>query len=71
MPGPALTQTGSVLCSHGGQAQPTAPLPRVLLSGAPAVGQTAPYVVAGCPFVSRHQPAALRDGVLGDRRRCG
>lgn len=50
MPGPALTQTGTVLCAHGGQAQATAPLPRVTLSGAPAVGQTPPYIVAGCPF---------------------
>jgi hypothetical protein len=56
MPGMALTQTGSVLCSHGGQAQPTAPLPRVLLSGTPAVGQSAPYVVAGCPFMTGTNP---------------
>jgi len=47
MPGLALTQAGTVLCAHGGQAQPTAPLPRVLISGTPAVGQSAPYVVAG------------------------
>jgi hypothetical protein len=50
MPGQALTQTATVLCAHGGQAQPTAPLARVLLSGTPAVGQTPPYVVAGCVF---------------------
>lgn len=50
MPGPALTQSATVLCMHGGQAQPTVPLPRVRLSGAMAIGQTTTYVVAGCPF---------------------
>ncbi|MFC5175307.1 hypothetical protein [Nocardioides taihuensis] len=57
MPGLALTQAGTVLCAHGGQAQPTAPLPRVLMSGSPAVGQSAPYVVAGCPFVAGTVPS--------------
>lgn len=50
MAGLALTQGGTVLCLHAGQAQPTAPLPRVLLSGQPAIGQTTTYTVAGCPF---------------------
>lgn len=50
MPGPVLTQTATVLCVHGGQAQPTTPLPRLLLSGTAAVGQTPPYVVTGCVF---------------------
>ncbi len=51
MPGLALTQSAAVMCVHAGQAQPTTPLPRVTLSGAPAIGQAAPYTVAGCPFV--------------------
>lgn len=51
MPGFVLHVGATVLCMHGGQAQPTAPLPRVLLGGQPAVGQATPYVVAGCPFV--------------------
>ena len=51
MPGHALTQSAAVMCVHAGQAQPTTPLPRVTLSGAPAIGQAAPYTVAGCPFV--------------------
>ena len=38
------------MCVHGGQAQPTAPNPRVTLSGQPSVLVTAPYVVAGCTF---------------------
>jgi hypothetical protein len=39
------------MCSHGGQATPTAPSPRVLVSGMPITTVAAPYVVAGCPFV--------------------
>lgn len=38
------------MCVHGGQAQPTTPNPRVLVSGQPIVMQPAPYVIAGCPF---------------------
>lgn len=48
MPGPMLHVGATVLCAHGGQAQPTVPNPRVLVSGQPTVLQTAPYVVAGC-----------------------
>lgn len=38
------------MCSHGGQAQPTVPNPRVTVLGQPTVAITAPYVVAGCAF---------------------
>jgi hypothetical protein len=41
----------TVLCSHGGQATPTTPFPRVTVSGMPVVTIASPYVVAGCPFV--------------------
>jgi len=50
MPGPFLHVGATVQCVHGGQAQPTAPNPRVLVSGQPIVTMAAPYVVAGCPF---------------------
>jgi hypothetical protein len=50
MPGPLLHLGATVLCAHGGQAQPTAPNPRVLVGGQPTVTMAAPYVVAGCPF---------------------
>lgn len=50
MPGPLLHVGATVLCAHGGQAQPTAPFPRVTVGGQPVVTQTAPYAVAGCPF---------------------
>lgn len=37
-----------MICSHAGQATPTAPNPRVLVSGQPVVPLNSPYVVAGC-----------------------
>ena len=40
----------TVLCSHGGQAMPTVPNPRVKVGGQPVVNQPMPYTVAGCPF---------------------
>lgn len=50
MPGFLLHVGATVLCTHGGQAQPTSPNPRVLVSGTPTVTMAAPYVVAACPF---------------------
>lgn len=50
MPGPLLHTGATVLCAHGGQAQPTSPNSRVLVSGQPIVLQPMPYVIAGCPF---------------------
>ena len=48
MPGFLLHQGALVLCAHGGMAQPTAPNPRVLVSGMPTVTIAAPYLIAGC-----------------------
>jgi hypothetical protein len=50
MPGFLLHLGATVLCAHGGQAQPTVPNPRVLVSGQPITTIAGPYVVAGCPF---------------------
>ncbi len=50
MPGPILHIGATVTCAHGGQAIPTAPVPRVLVSGQPVATIVPPYVVAGCPF---------------------
>lgn len=50
MPGFVLHQGATVLCLHGGQAQATAPNPRVTVDGQPVVTQPAPHTVAGCPF---------------------
>lgn len=51
MPGMLLHVGATVMCMHAGQAQPTAPNPRVRVGGQPVVTQTAPYALAGCPFV--------------------
>jgi hypothetical protein len=51
MPGPILHMGATVLCSHGGQAIPTAPSPRVMVSAMPVATIAAPYAVAGCAFV--------------------
>jgi len=50
MPGFLLHMGASVICSHGGQAMPTAPNPRVKVSSQLIVMQTTTYTVAGCPF---------------------
>lgn len=50
MPGLVLHLGATVLCAHGGQAMPTAPMPRVLVSGQPVATIVAPYAIAGCPF---------------------
>jgi hypothetical protein len=48
MPGPILHLGATVMCSHAGQATPTAPTPRVLVSGQPVVTIASPYIIAGC-----------------------
>jgi hypothetical protein len=50
MPGPILHMGATVMCSHGGQALPTVPSPRVTVMGMPIATIAAPYVVAGCAF---------------------
>jgi len=50
MPGFILHQGAMVMCAHGGMAQPTAPNPRVTVSGMPTVTLSAPFVIAGCAF---------------------
>jgi hypothetical protein len=50
MPGFIVHLGATVQCVHGGQAQPTAPNPRVLVSGQPVVTIASPYVIAGCTF---------------------
>ena len=50
MPGFLLHQGATVLCAHGGQAQPTVPNPRVKVGGQPIVTLPTVYTVAGCSF---------------------
>jgi len=51
MPGPILHLGATLTCAHGGQATPTTPVPRVLVSGQPVVTVAGPWVIAGCGFV--------------------
>ena len=50
MPGYLLNMGCVVTCSHGGQAKPTAPNPRVKIMSQPVPMISAPFVVAGCAF---------------------
>ena len=50
MSGPLLHVGATVMCAHGGSAMPTAPNPRVTVSGQPTVVMSAPYSIVGCPF---------------------
>jgi len=65
MPGPILHVGAVVTCGHGGQATPTAPVPRVLVSGQPVATITAPYAVAGCPFASPPGPCVTGHWIVG------
>ncbi|MBN2388419.1 MAG: hypothetical protein JXB85_15490 [Anaerolineales bacterium] len=52
MPGFLLHVGATVICGHAGQAQPTVSDPRVKVAGQPVTTQSAPYMVAGCPFTT-------------------
>jgi hypothetical protein len=70
MPGFLLHVGATVMCAHGGQAQPTAPNPRVMVGGQPVVTQSAPYMVAGCAFVppGGNGPCVTAQWVVGATR---
>lgn len=71
MPGFLLHVGAQVLCAHAGQATPTTPNPRVLVSGQPTVLMTAPYVVAGCtlpPPPTANGPCVTAQWVSGSTR---
>lgn len=50
MPGPLLHVGATVMCAHGGQAQATAPNPRVMVTGMQTVTVAGPWAIAGCTF---------------------
>jgi hypothetical protein len=50
MPGFLLHVGATAICAHGGQAQATAPNPRVTVTGQPIVTLPAPFAIAGCVF---------------------
>lgn len=71
MPGTIVHLGATVICSHGGQATPTAPFPRVTVSGQPIAVITAPYVIAGCPFLtpaSNPLPCVTGQWLVGSTR---
>lgn len=71
MPGFLLHAGAQVLCSHGGQATPTTPNPRVTVSGQPTVLISAPYVVAGCtlpPPTAANGPCITAQWLSGTTR---
>ena len=69
MPGFVLHLGATVLCAHGGQAQPTMPSARVRVGGNPVTTQPLPYVVAGCPFVPPAAgPCVTAQGVVAATR---
>lgn len=59
MPGFLLHAGATVLCLHAGQATPTAPDPRVRVSGQSIVTQPHPYTVAGCGLAGTGSPPCI------------
>lgn len=59
MAGYVLHVGATILCAHGGQAQSTAPFPRVKVGGQPVVTQSAPFTIAGCPLVPPPLPPCV------------
>jgi hypothetical protein len=69
MPGYLLHLGATVICLHGGQAQPTVSNPRVKVSGQPVVTQAGTYTIAGCPFVPPAPgPCVTAQWVMGATR---
>lgn len=64
MPGFLLNASSTVICVHGGQAQPTVPNPRVKVMGIPVTTQGPPYVIAGC--ANPVPPANVGPCVIGN-----
>jgi hypothetical protein len=68
MPGFVLHVGATVLCAHGGQAQPTVPNPRVMVGGQPVVTLSGPYTVAGCalpPPTAGNGPCVTAQWLVG------
>ena len=70
MPGTILHVGAIVMCSHGGQATPTAPDARVSVGGQPITTTTAPYSIAGCAFTppSGNGPCVTAQWTVGATR---
>jgi len=71
MPGFLLHVGATVQCAHVGQAQPTVPNPRVLVSAQPTVTLSTPYVIAGCtlpPPPAANGPCVTAQWMTGTTR---
>ncbi|HEY6141026.1 MAG TPA: hypothetical protein VI670_24990 [Thermoanaerobaculia bacterium] len=71
MPGFLLHMGATVLCAHAGQAQPTAPFPRVKAGGQPVVTLPTVYTVAGCampPPPAGNGPCVTAQFLMGATR---
>ncbi len=70
MPGFLLHVGATVMCSHGGQAQPITPFPRVLVMGMPVVTLASQYAIAGCAFVppAGNGPCVTAQWIVGATR---
>ena len=52
-----LTQGATVLCLHGGQAQPAVTSTHVKINGQPIVTQSSNYTISACPFMQGSKPS--------------
>ena len=71
MPGFLVHVGAQVMCAHGGQAQPTVPNPRVMVSAQLTVTIAPPYVVAGCtlpPPILANGPCVTASWITGSVR---
>jgi hypothetical protein len=71
MPGYLLHMGATVLCAHGGQAQPTVPNPRVKVGGQQIVTLPTVYTVAGCtlpPPTAGNGPCVTAQFLMGATR---
>jgi hypothetical protein len=66
--GAVAHQGAVVICAHGGQAMPTAPNPRVTVSGQATVLVSVPWTVAGCPLPPPGGPCVTALWTLGSTR---
>ncbi len=69
MPGFALDASSTILCTHGGQAQPSSPSTRVMVVNQAAVPLTSSYTIAGCALPPQAGgPCASAQWVVGATR---
>lgn len=69
MPGPIVHLGATVMCMHAGQATPTTPFPRVLVSGQPITTIATPYAIVGCALTGTGSPpCATGQFVVGATR---